>query len=78
MSLLGIDVGTTGCKSAVFSEDGSLIVIAYREYRRVLLPDGHAELNSQYVLNDLWDCIVEVADKTKKDPVTALSISSLG
>ena len=78
MSLLGIDIGTTGCKAAAFSEYGSLIALGYREYRKTPLKAGHAELNSHDVLNDIWDCINEVAGKTQKDPVTALSISSLG
>ena len=29
---LGIDVGTSGCKSAVFSHDGRLLSLAYAEY----------------------------------------------
>ena len=32
MSLLGIDVGTTGCKTAVFSEEGLLLASSYKEY----------------------------------------------
>ena len=32
MSLLGIDVGTTGCKAAVFSKEGRLLASAYEEY----------------------------------------------
>ncbi len=32
MSLLGIDVGTSGCKTAVFSESGELLALAYEEY----------------------------------------------
>lgn len=78
MSLLGIDVGTTGCKAASFSEDGNLIAIAYREYCRLSLPTGYAELDSRKVLSDVWACIAEAAAKTKNDPIKALSVSSLG
>jgi xylulokinase len=78
MSLLGIDIGTTGCKAASFSGDGDLIAIAYREYARMSLPDGYAELNSKLVLNDIWDCISEVAAQTQTDPIEALSVSSFG
>ena len=78
MSLLGVDIGTTGCKAASFSEDGNLIALAYREYRKISLPTGHAELNSQDVLNDIWGSIGEVAGKTQNDPIKALSVSSLG
>ena len=78
MSLLGIDIGTTGCKAASFSEDGNLIALAYREYCKISLPAGHAELNSQGVLNNIWNSIAEVAGKTQNDPIKALSVSSLG
>ena len=32
MSLLGIDVGTTGCKVIAFREDGTTLAQAYSEY----------------------------------------------
>jgi xylulokinase len=32
MTLVGLDVGTTGCKAVVFSEDGKALGSAYREY----------------------------------------------
>ena len=30
--LLGIDEGTTGCKTCIFDVDGKLIAMDYREY----------------------------------------------
>ncbi len=78
MSLLGIDVGTTGCKAAAFSEDGICLASAYREYDIVHPHPGWAELDSQEVLALVKVCIAEVAARTRKDPVTALSVSSLG
>ena len=42
MSLLGIDLGTTGCKAGVFSLDGRCLGAAYREYEQALR--GHAAL----------------------------------
>ena len=32
MSLVGLDVGTTGCKAIAFSRDGQILAHAYREY----------------------------------------------
>ena len=32
MSYLGLDIGTTGCKAGVFSQEGRLLALAYREY----------------------------------------------
>ena len=78
MSLLGIDVGTTGCKAAVFSTDGKCLALAYREYGTVYPQPGWAELDSRGVLEKVWDAVSEAASKTRNDPVTALSVSSLG
>ena len=78
MSLLGVDVGTTGCKAAAFSERGLCLASAYREYPTLHPGDGWAELDSRYV----WDCvratIGEVAALVAKDPIRALSVSSMG
>ncbi len=46
MSLLGIDVGTSGCKAAVFSEEGRLLSSAYEEYDCQRPQPGWAELDS--------------------------------
>ncbi len=51
MALLGIDVGTSGCKSAVFSENGELLTVAYEEYDMERPQPGWAQLNSR----EVWD-----------------------
>jgi len=78
MSLLGIDVGTTGCKAAAFSETGDLLHIAYREYPVHHDAPGQAELDSRDVWARVKEVIAEVAAKTVSDPVTALCVSSMG
>ena len=40
MSLLGIDIGTTGCKAIVFRVDGQVLGHAYREYPLIHPRDG--------------------------------------
>jgi xylulokinase len=42
-ALIGLDVGTTGCKAVAFSEDGELLAAAAREYRVELPHPGWAE-----------------------------------
>jgi xylulokinase len=79
MSLLGIDVGTTGCKAAVFSEEGRLIAVAYEEYDVRRSQPGWAELDAV----DVWERVKRttaqaVARASSRDPVQALSVSSLG
>ena len=78
MSLLGIDVGTTGCKAAAFSRDGRCLAIAYREYATIYPEPGRAELDSRQVLEEVWQTVAEVAGQTQDDPISALSVSTMG
>lgn len=81
MSLLGIDVGTTGCKAVVFAEDGRQLASAYREYDLRRPRPGWAELDAVEVWGKIKDTIRQVAHQTAQssaDPVSALSVSSMG
>ena len=78
MSLLGLDVGTTGCKAAAYSAEGLCLATAYREYPTLHSQPGWEELDAKLVLQRLWECIAEVARQTASDPITALSISTMG
>ncbi len=78
MSLLGIDVGTTGCKAASFTLEGAPLAQAYREYAIQRPQPGWAELDSRAVWSQVQDCIAEVVAATHSDPIQALAVSSLG
>lgn len=78
MSILGIDIGTTGCKAGAFSSDGTCVHLAYREYPTVYPRPGWAELDAPYVWSQVKDAIAEVAAATKADPIRALCVSSMG
>ena len=49
MSLLGIDVGTTGCKAGAVDAEGNILAFAYREYGMLHPQPGQAELDSRAV-----------------------------
>lgn len=78
MSLLGIDIGTSGCKAGAFSADGRCLGMAYREYPTLHPQPGRAELDSRLVMQQVEDTIREVAAATDGDPVTALCVSAMG
>ncbi len=78
MSLLGIDIGTTGCKAAVFNTGGKLLSSAYCEYNVIREQPGQAELDSREVSSKIFQVIREVAVVTASDPVTAISAASMG
>ncbi|MCJ7661372.1 MAG: FGGY family carbohydrate kinase [Anaerolineales bacterium] len=78
MSLLGIDIGTTGCKTAIFSHQGEILASSYTEYDANSAQPGWAELDSLYIWGMIKDSIRYVVSRVLEDPVEAISISSLG
>ncbi len=78
MSLLGIDVGATGCKAATFSLDGLPLARAYQDYKEIVRPGGIRELDSRQVWAAVQQVIRRVASRTKRDPIQALSVASMG
>jgi xylulokinase len=78
VSLLGIDVGTTGCKAASFSEEGRLLALHYEEYQIHKPRQDWAELDAAEVWDKVKLAVRSVASQCGEDPVKALSVSSLG
>jgi xylulokinase len=78
MNLLGIDVGTTGCKVALFSHRGEMLASAYREYNAASPQPGWAELDTTTIWEDVKSAIRSVMAAGPGADVQALSVSSLG
>ena len=78
MSLLGIDVGTSGCKASAFSEEGLCLANAYREHHVLRPRPDWTELDSSDIWQNVKAVIREVASATSADPITALAVSSMG
>jgi xylulokinase len=78
MSYLGLDIGTTGCKAAVFGAAGRLLKLAYREYPLLSPEPGWAEVDSARVCDDCCNAIREAAGATAGDPIRGLGISCQG
>lgn len=78
MSLLGIDIGITGCKVIAFNIDGEIIAQAYDEYPLIHPKPDWSELDSRLVWEKVSNGIRKVASQTKSDPIEALSVSSQG
>jgi xylulokinase len=78
MSLLGIDVGTTGCKAIVFSEEGQPHASAYEEYDIQRPQPGWSELDARDVWEKVQRVVRSVATASTGDPIRALAVSSLG
>jgi len=78
MSLLGIDIGTTGCKAAVFNTGGKLLSSAYCEYDVIREQSGQAELDSREVSSKIFQVVRKAAAGAESDPVTAIAAASMG
>ncbi len=76
MSILGIDIGSTGCKAAAYTDDGRLIGHAYREYE-ARFSGRFAMLSPAVVWQSVKECIKEAASACEKDLIKALSVSSM-
>lgn len=76
MAYAGLDVGTSGCKVAVYDLDGRLLYQAARRYREEGC-DGCRELNADTVACHVLDLLTE----TGRDcpvPIDAMAVASLG
>ena len=59
MSLIGLDIGTTGCKAIVFSSRGKTLGLGAREYS-ILTPHANwAEQDAEQVWELAWDALSE-------------------
>jgi len=80
MSLMGIDIGTTGTKAIVFSEEGKILASSYLEYNLLFPKKGWVEFDTE----DMWKKIFEVIKSVnshqniRKDPVQAMAVSTIG
>jgi xylulokinase len=78
MSLIGLDIGTTGCRSVIFNEEGQILAQAYKEYPEIYPRPGWVEMDP----NKIWTAIKEVIKKSvrlvPKDKVKAICASVLG
>ena len=77
MSLMGVDVGTTGVKAVVFSLEGKVLSSAYREYPLYHPAPGQAELDSREVWDATGEAIAEAVHGSS-DHVRAIGVSSQG
>ncbi len=65
--IIGVDVGTTGCKAILFDSEGKEIIRSYREYNLIFLPEGFIELDSNQVIESIKDCIKEITSNHTHD-----------
>ncbi len=57
MNFMGIDIGTSGCKTAVFDENGQQLALVNKEYDVIFTDDGGVELDSDEVIEKCFESI---------------------
>lgn len=75
---LGMDIGTTGCKSVVFDECGMLLGRAYREYPVICAAPLQAEQDAQQVLTLLKETLAEAIASADIHRIEGMSLSVQG
>ncbi len=78
MLIIGLDIGTSGCKATVF--DGALhaLTYAYREYAAIYTAEGY-ELDASLVWDKVQEVVAEAAHEARgRGEVAAISVSSFG
>jgi xylulokinase len=78
VSIVGLDIGTTGAKAVAFNLDGGVIASAYREYNMASPRPGQLELVPGEVMSAIQAVLGRVAADTKSDPPRSLAWSTLG
>ena len=71
--LLGIDVGTTGTKSLLFSAEGTLLGHAYRPYPMHTPQVGWSEQNAE----DWWNAVVDTVREIVTDPEVGKNVAGI-
>jgi xylulokinase len=78
MSLLGLDIGTTGCKAVLFDLEGRVLGQGAREYEIHVPRPGWAEQDAEHVWKLAWDALGEAVAAAPRDPPLALALSVQG
>mgnify|MGYP001052743865 FL=1 len=79
---MGLDIGTTGCNSALFTADGELVSISYREYERAFYRPKpmYSEMDTKAIWADIAASIKLCLESGRVDPreISGLAVSSFG
>jgi len=76
MIILGLDIGSTGCKCVAFTDSGTELCSAYKEYTHV---PGNPNLNPTTLRDNVFGVVRECTAKlTNSRSVKAIAISSFG
>jgi hypothetical protein len=65
MSTIGLDIGTTGCKAVVFSDQGETLGQAAPDYAILTPQPGWAEQDAELVWQLAWEALSEAVSQSR-------------
>ena len=77
MLLMGVDMGTSGCKAVVFDSRWNIVCEAYREYSLCFPGEGLLEIDPELVWRQIRQVVIEANEKSN-GTVEALAVSAIG
>lgn len=79
MALLGIDVGTSGCKASLLNKEGRILDSAYLEYDNKKVQDVHGEqIDPELVWDSVKQVIRQVMTQAGIFEIDAIGVTSFG
>ncbi|NMB11059.1 MAG: hypothetical protein GX977_02110 [Firmicutes bacterium] len=78
MYVMGVDVGTTGCKAIVFDARGEALGIGFKEYDIVYPRANWAEQDPEQVWQYTQDVMAQAVAESGRRDITAISLSVQG
>ena len=78
MCLMGLDIGSSGCKATIIDMEGNIKGQAYKEYSLTSPRPGWEEIDPDMVWRSVKEVIVKSLSQCKGENIKAMSVSSLG
>lgn len=78
MNILGVDIGTTGCKAVLFDESFQVAAESYQAYQLYMPDSEKKELNPKEVQDAVFYCIKQSCQNGKGKEVAAIAFSAQG
>lgn len=78
MLLIGLDIGTTGCKASLFDTDGKLLASSMREYPVNIPHPNWAEQDAEHVWQLAQDTLRDIAAAARGAEIAAIGLSVQG
>jgi xylulokinase len=76
--ILGLDIGTSGCKAVVFNQNWSVVAHSFREYDLISAGNNKLDLEAETVWERLTEAIIEINRIIGAAKVEAIAVSALG